>query len=103
VIVEHQRMYVIDWARRHASYPFSPLPAHLRRKKQRHPARYVTRSEAKLMPESMHTHKLTSFDVLAIRVGLAEGEAQVSLAARFGVDPVTITDIKLGRTWTHLK
>jgi len=48
-------------------------------------------------------HKLTPNDVLEIRYLLALGLTHKSIAKRFGVDRVTITDINTGKTWSHVK
>lgn len=45
---------------------------------------------------------LTVDDVLAIREAIARGARQRALAAHYGVSPATITDIKKGRSWTHI-
>lgn len=47
--------------------------------------------------------KLTAADVIEIRRRLATGESQSSIAKAFGVARVTISGIKLGKRWSHLK
>lgn len=45
---------------------------------------------------------LTPDDVVRIRHRLAAGERQRSIAAAFGVTQCCISDINLGKTWSHL-
>jgi hypothetical protein len=47
--------------------------------------------------------KLTEADVWEIRRRLAAGEVQRVIAAEFGVDPVSVSAIKTGKTWSYLK
>jgi len=47
----------------------------------------------------VHLAKLTDEDVSEIRRLLTTGESQEKIAARFGVKQITISDIKLGKTW----
>jgi hypothetical protein len=49
--------------------------------------------------ERQGRHKLTETDVLEIR---ASHEPQSVLAARYGVDPSTISNVQTGRTWGWL-
>lgn len=45
---------------------------------------------------------LTEIDVLKIRELLDKGFSGISVAARFGVHPTTISDIKRRRRWIHI-
>lgn len=48
--------------------------------------------------------KLTVDDVRAIKELIREGQmTQRAIAEKFGVVPMVITDIKKGRTWTHVE
>jgi len=47
--------------------------------------------------------KLTVKDVKEIRCALLCGQTGSELAAKYGVDKMTISDIKLLKTWTYLK
>ena len=47
--------------------------------------------------------KLTEIDVLAIRYRLAEGHTCRALAPIFGVSESTISNIKAGHRWRHLR
>jgi hypothetical protein len=46
--------------------------------------------------------RLTEQQVFAIRACLKIGERGSDIAVRFGVSPMTISDIKRGRSWAHL-
>lgn len=46
--------------------------------------------------------KLTEADIPIIRARLAAGETQIVIAADYGVAQSKISDIKMGRTWTHV-
>lgn len=45
---------------------------------------------------------LKDADVIAIKAGLSRGARQKELARSFGVDVSTISNIKLGKTWSHI-
>jgi hypothetical protein len=47
--------------------------------------------------------KLTENDVSNIKRRIAAGEKQSLLAEEFGVSRTTITEIKIGRTWSYFK
>lgn len=59
----------------------------------------------KLMPRgtSSYLAKLDEEKVEAIRISLSEGVMQATLAKEYGVDRGTISGIKLGRTWKHVR
>ncbi len=46
--------------------------------------------------------KLTAGQIPEIRGRIAAGESMPSIAARFGVKPASISDIKHGRSWRHV-
>lgn len=46
--------------------------------------------------------KLTEDQVREIRRGAAQGVPQTTLAARYGVGQMTISNILTGKTWTHV-
>lgn len=46
--------------------------------------------------------KLKESDVLEIRKRISMGEKNIDLANEFRVNPVTISDIKLRKTWSHI-
>jgi hypothetical protein len=52
--------------------------------------------------ERSHFHKLTSIQALEIRQRASAGENQTRLAHEFGINPATVSDIKRGKSWTHL-
>ena len=47
--------------------------------------------------------KLTKSDVRGVRRRLARGESYTSIGRKYGVNYQTIRDIRLGKTWRHLK
>lgn len=47
--------------------------------------------------------KLTDIRVMEIKHLLASGISQIQIAKRFHVDPSTICDINLGKTWRHIR
>jgi hypothetical protein len=47
--------------------------------------------------------KLTEDQVKLIKRRIASGEKQVNLAKEYGVNKSQITEIKIGRTWAHVK
>ena len=47
--------------------------------------------------------KLKPEDIPEIRRLIAAGERGIDIAEQFGVSPQTICDIKMGRTWVHVK
>ena len=47
--------------------------------------------------------KLTEADIPAIRKKLSQGVLGKILADEYGVNPTTISDIKLGKKWKHIK
>lgn len=51
---------------------------------------------------SHHAAKLDEKDVRDIRVRLSRGESLSVVSRTFGVSRCTISDIKAGRTWTHV-
>ena len=59
----------------------------------------------KLMPQgtSSYLAKLDEEKVEAIRISLSKGIMQAALARQYGVDRGTISGIKLGRTWKHVR
>jgi len=52
--------------------------------------------------EQCGSSKLTKADVFRIRERIASGEILKNIAQDFNVHPITITDIKLRRTWAWL-
>ncbi len=46
--------------------------------------------------------KLTEVEVLKIKQGLADKRPNKEIAAEFQISPVTVSDIKVGKTWTHV-
>lgn len=46
--------------------------------------------------------KLLEHEVAAIKRRIRQGETNASIACDFGVDGRTISEIKVGRTWTHI-
>ena len=53
--------------------------------------------------EKHYCAKLTNNDVLRIKEGLRLNYKQATLAQWFNVSWCTIHDIKIGRTWKHVK
>lgn len=53
--------------------------------------------------EQRHTARLSNVQAMDIARRLASGERVGLLASEFGVHQTTISDIKLGRSWTHLR
>lgn len=49
--------------------------------------------------EAHHSTKLTDADVIAIRQSSETGKA---IAARYGITPASVSNIRLGKTWKHL-
>ena len=59
--------------------------------------------QSRLRGEDHGSHILTEQQVLAIREAYSEGNVfQKDLAAKYGVSQVTISNILVRRTWTHL-
>ena len=52
--------------------------------------------------EKHYNSKLTKADVLEIRVLLKNGDLQKHIAKRFKVSKWTISNIKNGRSWSHV-
>jgi HNH endonuclease len=52
--------------------------------------------------EAVPQAKLTEEDVREIRAAIARGEAQVSIAKRFGIDQSNVSQIKRGFSWKWL-
>jgi len=46
--------------------------------------------------------KLTAADIPLIRAAIAGGERNPSIAARFGVSPTSISNIRTGKAWTSV-
>jgi len=61
--------------------------------------------EMRLVPQNQifHTAKFTAEDVRKIRRMLKSGMQGKEIAEIYDVYPATISDIKLGKTWKHLK
>jgi len=54
--------------------------------------------------EKSGNHKLSNQDVIRIRIDLDEGTlTQKEIGEKFDVSQITISDIKLGRSWLHVK
>jgi predicted XRE-type DNA-binding protein len=54
--------------------------------------------------ENHPNHKLTEYDVIEIKLLLLENNfSQIQIAIIFGVSRQTISDIKYGRIWSHVK
>ena len=77
-----------------------------------HHLRWATRSEnqldralhgTSLRGEQNHNSRLSTNDVHDVRQRLAIGEQQKSIAARYDVDPSTISHIAAGNSWGWLK
>jgi predicted XRE-type DNA-binding protein len=49
-----------------------------------------------------HKAKLTNLDVIKIRILLERKVKQKIIASQFGVNKATISDIKTGKTWSHI-
>ena len=79
-----------------------PLQAPGRREPQRQETRPVPVTRFNARPSSSRTFggcDLSLTDVQAIRSALLAGERGTDLAARFGINPSTISKIKAGRRW----
>lgn len=53
--------------------------------------------------ESCGLHKLTEQDVLEIRAAIAAGETNLSISKRYPVNNASISNIRTGHTWKHVK
>lgn len=77
-------------------------PAFLAARRERRRIWRETAAAAGRHPKASNC-KLTADDVRAIRVRLADGHSQQSIAADFGVGRPTIQSICVGRFWAHVK
>ena len=59
-------------------------------------------TEARHHGESTPTAKLTEADVICIRLRIAKGEKQVTLAREFNIDDSVITRIVKRHIWKHV-
>jgi len=47
--------------------------------------------------------KLTEQDIIDIRAAIAAGETNLSIAKRYPVNDASISNIRIGHTWKHVK
>lgn len=96
-----------DYALHNCDNPSCVNPKHLRWGTPKDNANdMVKRGRQNLNPplgEAAHKSILTNRQVLRIKKMLAQGSASCTISRKYKISQCAITDIKMGRTWAHIK